>query len=173
MNHHQVKVTCSRDHVTLSHKLLAALLHRGIAMHCVLLEKFTTIQLQWHGNLFSCSYLTFIFTRHLFNNVFESAIKMLLDPASWHISSLMSADTTSVNIFSPRWERPRYCPFLQPLQQGAALFRVSSSCCAAYHYKTISNFKSSLPGNHDQSIQHLGLTLFYSFDILTFDCAGC
>ena len=46
MNHHQVKVTCSRDHVTLSHKLLAALLHRGIAMHCVLLEKFTTIQLQ-------------------------------------------------------------------------------------------------------------------------------
>ena len=46
MNHHQVKVTCNRDHVTLSHKLLAALLHRGIAMHCVLLEKFTTIQLQ-------------------------------------------------------------------------------------------------------------------------------
>ena len=46
MNHHQVQVTCNRDHVTLSHKLLAALLHRGIAMHCVLLEKFTTIQLQ-------------------------------------------------------------------------------------------------------------------------------
>ena len=84
--------------------------------------------------------------------VFERTIKILLNPACWHSSSLMSADMTSVNIFTPRWKRPKYFPFLATTATG--LHFPEFPWVAYHYYTTIFNFQSSLGGNPDQNIRN-------------------
>ena len=65
----------------------------------------------WYCKYLNLFWLTVVSTfQHLFN-VFGSKIKMLVNWASWHIFSLMSADMTFINVFSPRRTWPRYSIF--------------------------------------------------------------
>ena len=66
----------------------------------------------WYCKNLNLFWLTVVSTfQHLFN-VFGSKIKMLVNWASWHIFSLMSAGMTFINISSPRRTWPRYSNFL-------------------------------------------------------------
>ena len=65
----------------------------------------------WYCKNLNLFWLTVVSTfQHLFN-VFGSKIEILVNWASWHIFSLMSAGMTFINISSPRRTWPRYSNF--------------------------------------------------------------